>query len=257
MTTDSGAGSGGEAAGAPPLIELMGEGETRRAPQPLAAYGLPGAVVEQLEALSLEPDAPLLAVDADEVLLDFAAHFGRWMEGEGWRMSLTGYRLQGAIRRIADGREAERAEVGAMIERFFASEAGRQEGVPGAAEALAGLSRDARVVVLTNVPLAQADTRRRRLAELGVDYPLVANSGGKGRALRWLWDRTAAPVAFVDDADGQLGSARTYAPGVFRLHFIAGEALRQVAGAAEHADARAETWPEAQRILLAALQGDT
>ncbi|MEL6979971.1 MAG: hypothetical protein AAGM38_14980 [Pseudomonadota bacterium] len=227
--------------------------ETPRAPRPLAEYGLPDAVAAQLKGLRLAPDAPLLAVDADEVLLDFAAHLGRWMEGEGWRMSLTEYRLEGAIRRIEDGRAAERAEVGALITRFFAAEAGRQEVAPGAAEALAALRREmgAQIIVLTNIPQAQAETRRRLLAANGIDYPLVANEGGKGRALRWLWDRTRGAMAFVDDADGQLGSARSHAPGVFRLHFVAGEALRRITGAAANAEAAAASWPEARAILAA------
>lgn len=246
----------GEAPGGretPPLIDLMGEGETRRAPQPLSAYGLSSDVASQLEALEMDRAAPLLAVDADEVLLDFAAHFGRWMESEGWRMSLTEYRLEGAITRIEDGRPAERAEVGALIGGFFAAEAGRQEVVPGAAEALAALAAEARILVLTNVPPAQAETRRRLLAGYGIDYPLIANSGGKGRALRWLWDRTAAPMAFVDDADLQLASAKTHAPSVFRLHFIAGAALRQVAAPARSANAEAHDWSEAKNVLAAAL----
>lgn len=220
-----------------------------RRPHPTGDYDLPPEVASQLEALELVPDRPLLAVDADEVLLEFAEHFGRWMEGEGWRLSLTEYRLDGAISRIEDGRFAERAEVGALITRFFADEAERQAALPGAAEALRALSAKAQIVVLTNVPFAQREARIRCLRGHGVDYPLVANSGGKGKALRWLWDRTNRAVAFVDDADPQLASSETHAPRVFRLHFVASDLLRRVTGAPKHANAAARDWESARGIL--------
>ena len=55
---------------------------------------------EQIEAAGLAPGRPLLAVDADEVLVHFAPHLARWLEGLGWRLALTEYRLDGAIRKI-------------------------------------------------------------------------------------------------------------------------------------------------------------
>lgn len=236
----------GEAGGATPI-------RLQREPRPSSAYELPGEVSEQLQTLRLDPGRPLLAVDADEVLLDFAAHLGRWMEGEGWTLNLTEYRLEGAIRRIDDGRPAERKDVGALIAKFFAEEAENQEALPGAAAALEALSEQAQILVLTNVPLAQREARIRCLTSQGIDYPVVANSGGKGRALRWLWDRTEQPVAFIDDADPQLASAKTHAPDVFRLHFVASDLLLRVTGEPLHADASARDWETAHRLLAEAL----
>lgn len=241
--------TGREAQGAPAPLAIMGEGRLHRGPQPSEAYGLPDAVRQQLEAAPLAADRPLLAVDVDEVLLDLAAHLGRWMEGEGWRLALTEHRLDGAISRIECGRRAEPEEVKALIGDFFAAEAESQAPIPGAAEALAALAERAQILILTNVPLAQREARIRCLRAHGVDYPLIANSGGKGRALRWLWDRTTGPVAFIDDSDGQLASARARAPEVFRLHFVASEMLRRVAGEAPNAQAGARDWEEARRIL--------
>lgn len=240
---------------APGLLKAMGEGALKRAPQPEALYGLPDAVRTQLEATPLDPERPLLALDADEVLLHFADHLGRWMEGEGFRLNLTEYRLEGAIRRIDDGRLAEGWEVGRLIKGFFASETERQVLTEGVPEALAALSEDAQIIVLTNVPFEQREARVRCLQSQGVDLPVVANAGGKGRALRWLWDRTRGPLAFVDDADPQLASSKRYAPEVFCLHFVASDGLRRLTGPARSADARAENWPEAVGLLRAALTG--
>ena len=226
----------------------------RRDPRPADAYGLPEAVLKQLQDAPIDPTRPLLALDADEVLLDFADHLGRWMQNEGWRMDLTEYRLEGAIRRIDDGRPADRTEVSGLIDRFFASEAEHMKLAEGAGDAVEALSSRAQILVLTNVPLAQREARIRCLKAQGIDRPLVANEGGKGKALRWLWDRTEAPIAFVDDADAQLGSAKSHAPGIFTLHYVASDGLRRLVAGADNADARADSWPEATDILTRALR---
>lgn len=220
-----------------------------RAPQPDAAYHLDDAVLGQLRATPLDAARPLLVVDVDEVLLEFAGHFARWMQGAGWRLDLTEYRLDGAIRRIKDGLTADRAQTSALIADFFAAEADRQTALPGAAAALGDLAKRAQIVILTNAPLAQREARIGCLRAQGVDFPLVANTGGKGAALRWMWDRTGGPVAIVDDSEAQLASARKWAPGALRLQFLAGETLRRLAGERRSADARAENWREAQEIL--------
>ncbi|MEM9724901.1 MAG: hypothetical protein AAF909_05485 [Pseudomonadota bacterium] len=237
----------------PELLAQMGGGALRRAPQPEKAYGLSDEVRAQLAALELDPARPLLALDADEVLLEFSTHLGRWMEGEGWRLDLTSYRLEGAIRRIDGGRPAEGWEVGKLINGFFDAQVEEMTTAPGAAAAVDALGEIAQVIVLTNVPFVHRQARARCLAAQGISAPVVANSGGKGRALRWLWDRTEAPMAFVDDAEPQLFSAKSRAPDVFRLHFIASDHLRRVAGDAPSANAQADSWPEAVTRLRAAL----
>ncbi|MEO1330166.1 MAG: hypothetical protein AAFW46_10920 [Pseudomonadota bacterium] len=239
-------------------LDLSG-GEERRAPQPIKRYGLAEEVLPQLLALKIDPDRPILAVDADEVLLHFARHLQRFMAGEGYRLDLSEYRLDGAISRLSDGAILSKSEGWALISLFFARETRTQEIVEGAAETLAALAEDpslrAQVLILTNVPQSARAARVANLAGHGLGFPLVANVGGKGRALRYLWDHSAAPVAFVDDSALQLGSAATRAPGVARVHFVADPDLRRVAGRVEHAEHAMESWPAGERLLRRLLTG--
>lgn len=240
----------------PPLgaPRIWGEGHAR-APQPIEAYGLPAPVAAQLTGLALDPGRPLLAVDADEVLLSMVAPLTRFAETQGFRLALTEYRLDGALTRAKDGAAASRDELRALLGGFFETEAHHQPVVPGAAAALAELAASGvQVMVLTNAPETAKDRRKALLAGYGIDYPLVANSGGKGRALRYLWDHLAGPVAFIDDSDGQLASAAERAPGVIRAHFIADPALRQMTRPAADADLWAESWAALGTQLGAVLQ---
>lgn len=213
---------------------------------------IPRRVAEELEAAAIEPGRPLLAVDADEVLVHFARHFGAWLESLGYAFKLTEYRLDTAIRGPR-GEALTRAEIQPLVWDFIEAETRRQPAVDGAAETLARLSREAQVVVVTNAPAKVRACRVANLAGLGMDYPVVMNEGGKGRALRWLADRAAAPVAFVDDSADQLASVARHAAEAARLHLVGCETLRPIVGRAESADHHVEDWRAAEETIRRAL----
>ena len=118
-----------------------------------------------------------------------------------------------------------------------------------AAEALARLSARVQVVVLTNVPRHARDLRRRNLAALGMDYPMVENAGGKGRALCWMAAHAGAPAAFVDDSLKQHESAARRAPEVTRIHFVGAGHLRRLLPESPAAHHRVEGWAECEAVL--------
>jgi hypothetical protein len=87
-------------------------------------------------------------------------------------------------------------------------------------------------------------------------YPLIANEGGKGRAVRALADRVKAPVVFIDDIPHQHASVRGAVSDAFCLHFVGDPRLAGLLGKAEASDHRADTWAEALPVIeqhLAAL----
>ena len=108
------------------------------------------------------------------------------------------------------------------------------------------------MIVLTNAPDSVRADRIANLADHGMNYPVVMNEGGKGRALRWIAQRAAAPVAFVDDSVAQHASAAKHAPAVMRFHMVAPEILRPVMAKAPGAR-RVESWAEAAPLIRRAL----
>ncbi|WP_340107197.1 hypothetical protein [Pikeienuella sp. HZG-20] len=216
---------------------------------------IPPRVLAELESARVEPGRPLIAVDADEVLVHFAEHFGEWLAARGYAFRLTEYKLDTAIR-DRDGAPLDRDQIFPLVWSFIEGETRRQREIEGAAAALSRLSDVAQIVVLTNAPAQVRADRVFNLADLGMEYPVVMNEGGKGRALRWLAERAAAPTAFIDDNANQLGSVARHAVGATRLHLVGSALLRPIVGPAETADLHPRDWTEAEALIRNALAAD-
>lgn len=209
----------------------------------------------QLADLALEPGKPIVVSDADEVLFAFMAGFETYLLSRGFRFHWDSYALLGNIRRAADGVAVERADVQHLLASFFIERTEHLAPIPGAAEGLAALSRRAQVVILSNVPHGQREARLKALAKNGMAYPLIANQGSKGRAVRALADRVGAPVIFIDDIPSQHSSVREAVTGAFCLHFVGEPRLARLLPQAEASDCRADTWAEALPVLERRLTG--
>jgi hypothetical protein len=127
------------------------------------------------------------------------------------------------------------------------------DAVDGAVQALSRLKQDLDIVVLTNITPGQALARRRNLAALGLDLPLVVNDGLKGAAVNALAARAGRPAFFIDDIPGNLASAATSAPTVTRIHLIGDPKLKGLIHAAEEADFCAEDWGDTEAFISARL----
>lgn len=205
-------------------------------------------VLPQLEALTIHPAKPLLVVDVDEVLVGLAAHLGEFAAENGFALKLTGYKLDGALKR-GDGSTASPEEFRGLFTEFFETKTRHQRVYANAANILKSLSSRVQILILTNVPpYAEAD-RIENLRGHGIEYPLVVNHGGKGRALAWLAARTSGPVAFIDDSPTQIGSSAKHAPDVVRLHFVGDDHLRGLLDPLPEAHHAPTTWTEIGEIL--------
>lgn len=205
-------------------------------------------VLPQLKSLTLDPKKPILAVDVDEVLVGLAGHLGEFAETKGYSLKLTGYQLDGALKR-GDGSEASKEEFRSVFTEFFATQTRHQRVYPDAADVLNSIKLRANVVILTNVPPQAEADRVDNLCGHGIDFPLVVNHGGKGEALAWLSQRTTAATAFIDDSPSQIASAAKYAPDVHRIHFVGDPHLRGLLGALPDAHHTPKNWREIERTL--------
>jgi FMN phosphatase YigB (HAD superfamily) len=196
----------------------------------------------------LTPGRPLLIVDADEVVLRFVDGFDRFLRGGGLYLDLTSYRLHGNVKRQDDKTAILDVEVTALLDEFR-RELDSLEVVEGARETLEALGPRIDIAMLTNISPTQAGPRLRNLAALGLDLPLVANSGLKGPAVKALAARAGRPAFFVDDIPQNLASAAEAAPDIFRIHLIGDDRLKPLLPPAAHAHLRAENWAEARRFI--------
>ncbi|MEX6725042.1 HAD family hydrolase [Parapedomonas caeni] len=196
---------------------------------------------------------PLLICDADEVLVAFIEPLARFLNGHDYDLHLESFALTGNIRHRTSGAVADRPTVARLISDYFDSSLETAPAVPGAAGALAAIAEVADVVVLTNVEEAHRQRRQAALASLGMPYPVLANQGPKGEAVRGLAATRRGPVLFVDDLPPHHTSVAQTAPHVHRLHFVADPRLRSLIPAAPDAHARIDDWSEALPYIQRAL----
>lgn len=208
-------------------------------------------------ATALNPEQPLLIVDADEVLLRFVEHLETFFLTEGYELRLTSFQLSGNIYHIQSNEAAPPARVTELIKAFFSKCVDTVPAVNGAAEALQSLANDYEIVVLTNVPHQFRSRRETALHDLGFKYPVLSNAGEKGPAVQQLQARTNLHTVFVDDLPPQLASVATYAPDTHLVHFVADQRLAALIDKAPDAHVRIDQWSQLQdhlRSLMAAPQ---
>ena len=196
----------------------------------------------------LTPGRPLLIVDADEVVLRFVDGFDQFLRIQGLYLDLASYRLHGNIKRMDDGRPVLDVEVSALLDEFR-RDLDSLEAVEGAHAALTALAPRLDIVMLSNIVPWQGPPRARNIAAIGLDMPLVANSGHKGPAVKALTARAGRPAFFIDDISQNLASAAEAAPEIFRIHLIGDDRLKPLLPPAPHAHLRADHWRDAHAFI--------
>jgi len=211
-------------------------------------------ISNQIETLELNPDRPLIISDADEVLLQFMRQFEIYLDRNDMWIDLSSFRLQGNIKYKGSDEAVDMTNRN-IIDDFFAAETLNFSPVEGAAEALNALSKEAQIIILTNLPLAQKSERQINLSKHGMDYPVIVGSGLKGPAVKSLGEKINAPLFFLDDIPHNINSVAEYVPTSGRIHMIADPRLSKLIGAAEGASARIDQWQEAQSWIQDKLTG--
>ncbi len=211
--------------------------------------GLAPQTLQELRATDIVPGRPVIAVDVDDTLVYFVDHLGRWMRTRGFEMRLNSYELEGSMFPTGSDQPLPFDACIALINDFFAAETEAQEPIAGGRESLEALADQAQIVILTNVPRHAATARQANLNALGLRYPLVINSGGKGRALAWLAARANAQVALVDDSSTQLESVAKHLPGSVRIHFAGAAHIQRLFPGCTHATEQVHDWATCEQRL--------
>ncbi|MDQ6438273.1 hypothetical protein RB623_29860 [Mesorhizobium sp. LHD-90] len=206
----------------------------------------------QIAELSLDT-RPLLVLDVDDVLMEFIRPFMLFLDAQGLELTLATFRLHGNIRHKKTGEVLDREPVSALIDSFFAAQAEWQTPLDGAVDAIAGLARNAEIVMLTAMPHRHRATRRAHLDLLGLPYPLLTTETAKGPAIRALRGATSRPVAFVDDIPHNLISVRAAVSEAHLFHLMAMPAMRLLLPPLPENIEIVDDWREAEPRIAAAL----
>jgi hypothetical protein len=200
---------------------------------------------------------PLIVTDCDEVLLHMVVPFRQWLdEAHAVHFDFTREDFGEALRHKDSGIPLERELVWTLLTGFFATEMHRQQPIRGAVEAMHSLSEVADIVVLTNIGDDARTGREAQLRQVGLDFPVVCNRGGKGpRLARLIEERQPGVTVFIDDLASNHASVAEHKPDVWRLHMVGEPELAPRIAKAPAAHERIDRWSEAEAWIRERLAG--
>jgi hypothetical protein len=207
----------------------------------------------EIADLRLDPAAPLVVVDVDEVLAMFMRGFERFLGGHGLEVRIDRFALFQNIFRPGETEHLDLAAGRKLFDLFFEADVEDIDPAPGAREALELLARRASIVILTNAPAHGRAPRARWLVKHGFDYPFVIGAGPKGAPVAAIAAKTRGKAAFVDDLLQNLDSVAALAPAVARFQTVADERLRPLAFTAPDRHTRIDDWTELGQAIAAAI----
>lgn len=208
----------------------------------------------EIATLRLDPAAPLVVVDVDEVIAMFMAGFERYLGGHGLEVRIDRFALFQNIYRPGASAHLDLATGRELFNRFFEADVEHIDPAPGAADALRELSAQASVVILTNAPGHGREPRERWLQKHGFDYPMVVNAGVKGPPVKAMAALTTGKAAFVDDLLQNLESVAEDAPAVARFQYVADTRLRPLAFCAPERHQRIDDWEALARAIAESIR---
>jgi hypothetical protein len=199
----------------------------------------------QLAALRLDFSKPLLICDVDEVVVHFVRDFECFVGTYGFVLDVSNHVWGSNLSHASNGDPASNIDSANLVDLYFAMRTLHMEPIDGAIDALLGLSKEADVVMLTNLPHSAGDMRRTNLRKHGLPFPVITNSGPKGPAIRHLSEGRKSPVVFVDDSPGFVQSSWEHAPHVHIVHFLHDERMASGVPALDYVSLRTDNWAQA------------
>lgn len=177
--------------------------------------------------------------------------FGAWLaDDHDIDFALEDASFGNALKRRSTGTPLEAMEVWPLLDGFFRHEMQRQYPVAGAAAALARLSAQADIVILTNVGPEHADRRTDQLIAAAMPYRVIGSRGGKGEPVaQIIADCAPSLTVFLDDLPQHHASVADHAPHVWRLQMVAEPAIAGKIPAAPRAHARIDDWAVAEHWI--------
>lgn len=183
----------------------------------------------------------LVFCDVDEVVLHYFSYLKDRLDPQYYILEPFDHDLK--IKDTSSGQWLKQEESDLVSDEILSSVIREQSAIDGAVECLRRIAKDHEIIFLTNVREHLLGLRKQRLAQLGLPFQVVANTGGKGRSIAKIVDE-AQPrdVAFVDDSIRQLSNVFKHAPRAKLIRANLTPATQSTAS--DHQFLEARTWPE-------------
>jgi hypothetical protein len=214
------------------------------------ALKLQSTTFPKLITYKIIKDKPLIVCDADEVIFDFMYSFEKYLHAKSLYFNWKSYALEGNI--LNDKNEAlNRSQITDTINSFFMNKTESMSLVEGAVNSLQILSKKHNIIILSNIPFKFYEKRKVALKKCGINFPFFANTGPKGKAVKYLSDIHKGKIWFIDDSPFQIKSVKLEEKNVNTILFVGNSKLEAlIKNKNEYCDHFSNKWEDNIKTIL-------
>ena len=204
----------------------------------------------KLTTFKITKDKPLIVCDADEVIFDFMNSFETYLHTKDLYFNWKSYALQGNI--LNDKNEAlNKKQITDIIHDFFMCETESMDLVEGAVKSLQKLAVQYNIIILSNIPFKFYEKRKVALKKYGMNFPFFANTGPKGKAVKYLSDIHKGQTWFIDDSPYQIKSVKLEEENISTILFIGNSKLEAlIKNKKKYCDYFSNKWKDNIKTIL-------
>ena len=203
----------------------------------------------KLTTYKIVKEKPLIVCDADEVIFDFMNSFEKYLHTKNLFFNWKSYALEGNI--LNDKNEAlSKSQINNIINNFFLSETESMHLVNGAADSLHELSKQYNIMILSNIPFKFYEKRKKALKKYKINFPFFANTGPKGKAVKFISDIHKGEIWFIDDSPYQIKSVKLEEKNVKTILFVGNSKLEQLIKSKRYGDHYSNKWEDNIKTIL-------
>ena len=204
----------------------------------------------KLTTFKIINDKPLIVCDADEVIFDFMNSFETYLHSKGLYFNWKSYALEGNI--LNDKNQAlSKNQITNIIHNFFMCRTESMDLVEGAVKSLQKLSRKYNIIILSNIPFKFYEKRKIALKKYGINFPFFANTGPKGKAVKYLSDIHKGQTWFIDDSPYQIKSVKLEEENISTILFIGNSKLEAlIKNKKKYCDYFSNKWKDNIKTIL-------
>jgi len=194
-------------------------------------------------------EKPLIVCDADEVIFDFMNSFEKYLHTKNLYFNWKSYALEGNI--INNNNEAlNKGQITNIINNFFQSKTESMNLVKGVVDSLQILSRKYNIIILSNIPIQFYEKRKIALKKYKINFPFFANTGPKGKAVKYISDIHKGEIWFIDDSPYQIRSVKLEEKNIKTILFVGNNKLEALIKSKRHCDHFSNKWEDNIKTIL-------
>ena len=169
-------------------------------------------------------DKPVIVCDADEVIFDFMYSFEKYLHSKNLYFNWKSYALEGNILNDRN-KPLNKSQIANTINSLFMNKTESMSLVEGAVNSLQILSEQYNIIILSNIPFKFYEKRKFALKKCGINFPFFANTGPKGKAVKYLSDIHKGKTWFIDDSPYQIKSVKLEKKNINTILFVGNSKL--------------------------------